>query len=94
MDLDPPAADPGAAVRSAAAGDPGASDSDGIRTFLSAYVHRWDESKRLADLGLDSLDFVRMRGDFARQFGKDVPLAEIAKPDQRLRNLYSLLSEC
>lgn len=66
---------------------------DGVQAFLTAYVHRWDESKRLAELGLDSLDFARMRGDFARLFGKDVPLSAIAKPDQRLGDLYSLLSE-
>jgi acyl transferase domain-containing protein/surfactin synthase thioesterase subunit/non-ribosomal peptide synthetase component F/acyl carrier protein len=67
-------------------------EDDGIRSFLGGYVQRWDESERLADLGLDSLDFARMRGDFARRFGKDVPLAVIAQPDQRLGELYSLLS--
>jgi hypothetical protein len=67
--------------------------ADRIQSFLSDYIHRWDESKQLAELGLDSLDFARMRGDFARLFGKDVPLAVIAKPDQRLGELYSLLSD-
>lgn len=67
-------------------------EGDQIHFFLSDYVHRWDESKRLAELGLDSLDFARIRGDFARLFGKDVPLAAIAKPDQRLGELHSLLS--
>src|SRR6266516_108344 len=66
---------------------------DRIRSFLRGYVHGWDESKRLLELGLDSLDFVRMRGDFARLFGKDVPLAEIARPDRRLGELYAFLSE-
>ncbi|QFZ24631.1 type I polyketide synthase [Saccharothrix syringae] len=65
---------------------------DPVREFLSAYVYRWDESELLADLGLDSLDFVRIRGDFARAFGEDVPLAEIARPDRRLDELHSLLS--
>jgi acyl carrier protein len=65
---------------------------DRIHSFLSEYVHRWEESTRLVDLGLDSLDFARMRGDFARQFGLDVPLAAIAHPEQRLGQLYSLLS--
>lgn len=68
-------------------------EDDRVHSFLSGYVHGWDESKQLADLGLDSLDFVRIRGDFARLFGKEVPLAVIAKPDQRLGKLYSLLSE-
>jgi surfactin synthase thioesterase subunit len=76
----------------AASGAP-APEGDGIQAFLRAYVHRWDESKRLVELGLDSLDFARMRGDFARLFGKDVPLAAIAKPDQRLGELYAFLSE-
>jgi hypothetical protein len=35
-----------------------------------------------------------MRGDFARTFGKDVPLSAIARPDQRLGQLYAFLSEC
>ncbi|QTT77108.1 type I polyketide synthase [Streptomyces mobaraensis NBRC 13819 = DSM 40847] len=68
-------------------------DEDGVRAFLSGYVHRWDASERLADLGLDSLDFARMRGDFARRFGKDVPLADIARPDQRLGELHAYLSQ-
>jgi hypothetical protein len=72
---------------------PPESEDDGVRSFLSAYVHRWDESKPLVDLGLDSLDFARIKGDFARLFGRNVPLAAIAKPDQRLGDLYSLLSE-
>lgn len=67
-------------------------EDDRIHSFLSGYVHRWDESEQLADLGLDSLDFVRIRGDFARQFDKNVPLAAIAKPGQRLGELCSLLS--
>ncbi|MGM1059837.1 alpha/beta fold hydrolase [Saccharothrix sp. Mg75] len=66
---------------------------DPVHAFLTGYVHQWDESKQLVDLGLDSLDFVRMRGDFARRFGKDVPLTAIAKPDQRLGELRSLLSD-
>ncbi|GAA3463133.1 hypothetical protein GCM10018963_51460 [Saccharothrix longispora] len=66
---------------------------DPVHAFLNGYVHQWDESKQLADLGLDSLDFVRMRGDFARVFGKDVPLTAIARPDQRLGDLHSLLSD-
>ncbi|HTZ45092.1 MAG TPA: beta-ketoacyl synthase N-terminal-like domain-containing protein [Jatrophihabitans sp.] len=65
---------------------------DRVQTFLSDYIHRWDESKRLAELGLDSLDFARMRGDFARRFGKDVPLTAIARPNQRLSELYALLT--
>ncbi|MCF3142729.1 polyketide synthase [Streptomyces platensis] len=81
-----PTADPGATMQEG--------QDDGIRSFLSAYVHRWDASKRLVDLGLDSLDFARIRGDFGRLFGKDVPLAAIAKPDQRLSELYAFLSEC
>ena len=80
-----PAADP--------ATEPADGQDDGIRSFLSAYVHRWDESKRLVDLGLDSLDFARIKGDFARLFGKDVPLAALAKPHQRLGELYSFLAE-
>ncbi|MEU1603773.1 beta-ketoacyl synthase N-terminal-like domain-containing protein [Micromonospora matsumotoense] len=66
--------------------------SDDVRTFLDTYVHRWDESQRLSDLGLDSLDFARLRGDFARRFGRDVPLADIARPGQRLGELYELLT--
>jgi acyl transferase domain-containing protein/surfactin synthase thioesterase subunit/non-ribosomal peptide synthetase component F/acyl carrier protein len=86
-----PDADPGIAVAENPDGPDGPdSPDDDIRSFLDAYVHRWDESKQLMDLGLDSLDFARMRGDFARLFGKDVPLAEIAKPDQRLGELYAL----
>lgn len=69
-------------------------EEDGVRSFLSAFVHRWDESKRLVDLGLDSLDFARMRGEFSRLFGKDVPLAAFTKPDQLLGELRSFLSEC
>lgn len=71
----------------------GTAPEDGIRDFLDAYVHQWDESRRLSDLGLDSLDFARIRADFTRRFGKDVPMAQIAKPDQRLGDLYALLSE-
>ncbi|WP_320069449.1 polyketide synthase [Micromonospora sp. RTGN7] len=71
----------------------GAEEPDQLRTFLRTYVHRWDESQRLADLGLDSLDFARLRGDFARRFGRDVPLADIARPEQRLGELYELLAE-
>jgi len=66
---------------------------DGIRSFLRAYVHQWDDSERLVDLGLDSLDFARIKSDFARKFGKDVPLAVIASPGRRLGELYSLLAE-
>ncbi|CAG7606167.1 Alpha/beta fold hydrolase [Actinacidiphila bryophytorum] len=89
-----PAAPAGA--NAAADADAPAADGqpDALRSFLGAYVHRWDESRRLAELGLDSLDFARMRGDFARTFGKDVPLSAIARPDQRLGQLYAFLSEC
>ncbi|WP_217628199.1 type I polyketide synthase [Micromonospora nigra] len=73
--------------------DPAGTDGDEIRSFLSSYVHRWDTSQRLADLGLDSLDFARIRSDFARSFGRDVALAAIARPDQSLGDLHSLLSE-
>ncbi|MBM7086347.1 type I polyketide synthase [Micromonospora humidisoli] len=76
-------------VAAAAGGPPTA---DHIRDFLGAYVHRWDESQRLSDLGLDSLDFARLRGDFARRFGRDVPLADIARQGQRLGELYELLT--
>ncbi|WUH90996.1 alpha/beta fold hydrolase [Streptomyces sp. NBC_00433] len=79
----------GSAAAAAADGD-----DDAVRAFLRAYVHRWDESRGLGELGLDSLDFARIRGDFARLFGKDVPLSAIAKPDQRLGQLYAFLSEC
>ncbi|MGI8666145.1 MAG: beta-ketoacyl synthase N-terminal-like domain-containing protein [Jatrophihabitans sp.] len=82
------------AIAAAATGD-GLPDAerDRIQLFLNDYVHRWDESRRLIDLGLDSLDFARMRADFARLFGKEVPLAVIAKPDRRLGELHTLLSE-
>ena len=92
----PPAGERPAGMRPA--GRPGAAvpahddDPDGVRAFLRTYVHRWDESQLLADLGLDSLDFVRLRGDFARVFGRDVPLADIARPDGRLGELYGLLA--
>ncbi len=68
-------------------------DSDGIRSFLQTYVPRWDESEKLEDLGLDSLDFARMRAELARQFGKQVPLTAIAQPGQSLGALYELLSD-
>ncbi|MGW0828312.1 beta-ketoacyl synthase N-terminal-like domain-containing protein [Streptomyces sp. NPDC002845] len=67
---------------------------DGVRSFLTTYVHRWDESKRLTDLGLDSLDFARMRGEFSRLFGKEVPLAAFTKPDLLLGELHAFLSAC
>jgi amino acid adenylation domain-containing protein len=70
-----------------------AEEPDDVRTFLRTYVHRWDESQRLTDLGLDSLDFARLRSDFARRFGRDVPLADIARPEQRLGELYELLAD-
>ena len=70
-----------------------AGDSDGIRSFLQTYVPRWDESEKLEDLGLDSLDFARMRAELARQFGKQVPLTAIAQPGQSLGALYELLSD-
>ncbi|MDT0263274.1 polyketide synthase [Jatrophihabitans lederbergiae] len=66
-------------------------DGDHVRSFLRDYIHSWDESKRLVELGLDSLDFARMRGDFARRFGMDVPLAVISRPNQRLSELHALL---
>ncbi|MFY1633956.1 beta-ketoacyl synthase N-terminal-like domain-containing protein [Solwaraspora sp. WMMB335] len=86
-----PALDP-YPVASAHATPAPAGDADDVRTFLGAYVHQWDESKKLVELGLDSLDFARIRGEFARSFGKDVPLAAIAKPDQLLGDLYTLLA--
>nr|WSX76806.1 alpha/beta fold hydrolase [Streptomyces sp. NBC_00899] len=96
-----PAGQPAAAGRPAAERTPAADDATGagdeadpVRSFLRAYVHRWDESRRLGELGLDSLDFARMRGDFALTFGKDVPLSALARPDQRLGQLYAFLSEC
>ncbi|MDG4767695.1 AMP-binding protein [Solwaraspora sp. WMMD406] len=79
------------AERSAAGPEP-VDGTDDVRAFLSRYVHRWDESKRLTELGLDSLDFARIRGDFASSFGAEVPLAVIAKPDQRLGDLHGVLA--
>ncbi|WP_040726469.1 type I polyketide synthase [Nocardiopsis chromatogenes] len=66
---------------------------DGLRAVLGDYVHQWDESEPLADLGLDSLDFVRMRADLARRLGKEVPLEVIADPGQTLGGLYSALAD-
>ncbi|CAM3806532.1 hypothetical protein NORO109296_08765 [Nocardiopsis rhodophaea] len=56
-------------------------------------MHRWEESERLAALGLDSLDFARMRTDLARRLGKEVPLKVIADPGQTLGELCSALAE-
>jgi acyl transferase domain-containing protein/surfactin synthase thioesterase subunit/non-ribosomal peptide synthetase component F/acyl carrier protein len=67
-------------------------ENDRIRSFLGTFISQWDESERLADLGLDSLDFVRIKGDFVKRFGADVPLSAIAKPGLRLRGLRLLLS--
>ncbi|WP_415840673.1 phosphopantetheine-binding protein, partial [Nocardiopsis rhodophaea] len=66
---------------------------DGLRAVLGGYVHRWEESERLAALGLDSLDFARMRTDLARRLGKEVPLKVIADPGQTLGELCSALAE-
>jgi len=82
----------GTGPTSAVPADGERAEGDRVQQFLRNYVHRWEESRRLAELGLDSLDFARMRGDFASQFGRDVPLAEIARPNQRLAELHALLA--
>lgn len=89
----PPGTGPSDGSAAPKGADPSTASGDEIRSFLSAYVHRWEPTKRLADLGLDSLDFARMRSDFARKFGRDVALAAIARPDQSLSDLYAFLSE-
>lgn len=65
---------------------------DQIRSFLSSYIHQWDDSMSLSDHGLDSLDFTRIRVEFSKAFGKDVPLSVFAKPDKVLGELYKELS--
>ncbi|MCF1436845.1 alpha/beta fold hydrolase [Agrobacterium vitis] len=70
---------------------PEADTTHPVRTILGAYVHRWDETRTLQALGLDSLDFARMRGDFSKIFGKEVPLTLIARPNQTLGDLYKTL---
>ncbi|AKM45290.1 polyketide synthase [Burkholderia contaminans] len=61
--------------------------ADPIRTFLEAYVSRWDERLDLASLGLDSLDLAQMRNGFFKQFGVQLPLSMIASPDLTIGEL-------
>ncbi|GAA2000512.1 type I polyketide synthase [Nocardiopsis rhodophaea] len=85
---------PGPAAAPPPAGpEAGGAAEDALRAVLGGYVHRWEESERLAALGLDSLDFARMRTDLARRLGKEVPLKVIADPGQTLGELCSALAE-
>ncbi len=61
--------------------------ADPVRTFLEAYVSRWDERLDLAALGLDSLDLAQMRNGFFKQFGVQLPLSMLASPNLKIGEL-------
>jgi NADP-dependent 3-hydroxy acid dehydrogenase YdfG/acyl carrier protein len=57
-----------------------------IEKLLRSHLSGWHLDESLADLGLDSLDLVRLRGTFQKQFQKSIPMPVFMKP-QTLRDL-------
>ena len=60
-----------------------------VEKLLRSQISAWHPNEALMDLGLDSLDLVRLRGAFQKQFQQSSPLSVFMQPHKKLANLLN-----
>jgi len=69
------------------------SETSSVQAFLKSHLSAWLLNESLADLGMDSLDMVQLRGSFQKTFHTNVPVSMFMNPQTKLRDFLNQLEE-